>query len=82
MNKKQKTKRAEAFCITVISIFLLLLMKILYQPETEQKDTPSVHWCSCWYQIRDGEKDHPGASMPGSDRADGKQSHYATFAVT
>ena len=56
MNKNRKQKGAEAFCITVILIFLLLLVKILYQPETETERHTVRSLGSCWYQIRDGEK--------------------------
>ena len=56
MNKNRKQKGAEAFCITVILIFLLLLVKILYQPETETERHTVRSLGSGWYQIRDGEK--------------------------
>ena len=49
---KTETKRAEAFCITVILIFLLLLVKILYQPEATAERHSVSSLGSCWYQIR------------------------------
>ena len=56
MNKSRKQKRAEAFCITVILIFLFLLVRILYQPEATAERLSISSLSSGWYQIRDGEK--------------------------
>ena len=47
MNKSRKQKGAEAFCITVILIFLFLLVRILYQPEaTAERLSISFHWAA------------------------------------
>ena len=56
MNKSRKQKGAEAFCITVILIFLFLLVRILYQPEATAERLSISSLGSGWYQIRDGEK--------------------------
>ena len=56
MNKNRKQKGAEAFCITVILIFLFLLVRILYQPEATTERLSISSLGSGWYQIRDGEK--------------------------
>ena len=53
MNKSRKQKGAEAFCITVILIFLFLLVRILYQPEATAERLSISSLGSGWYQIRD-----------------------------
>ena len=47
MNKNRKQKGAEAFCITVILIFLLLLVKDpLSAGSGNRKTHASVHWAA------------------------------------
>ena len=54
MNKNRKQKGAEAFCITVILIFLFLLVRILYQPEATAERLSISSLGSGWYQITGG----------------------------
>ena len=56
MKKGKRWKKIEAFCILLIVTFLLIFVRILYQPGTESERGELYTFSNGWYQLKDGKK--------------------------
>ena len=51
-----KWKQMEILCIIIVSFFLILLVRMMYQPNADSEANSFVSLSSDWYQIKNGER--------------------------
>ena len=51
-----KWKQMEILCIIIVSFFLILLVRMIYQPNAASEANSFVSLSSGWYQIKNGER--------------------------
>ncbi len=71
-----KWKQMEILCIIIVSFFLILLVRMMYQPNADSEANSFVSLSGDWYQIKNGERTNLELPCSVSTNSDGEAILY------
>lgn len=71
-----KWKQMEILCIIIVSFFLILLVRMMYQPNADSEANSFVSLSGDWYQIKNGERTDLELPCSVSTNSDGEAILY------